>query len=110
MSTIRKQSLSSSDSIKSIDSKAYSTDKSRSDSDKQRTNSRNSDVDESLIIDLSTNLILKEGWGIPLQKEDNKKKQKRRSRDITYKPRKTPTPTINFDYDQFINIDIEEFK
>ena len=110
MSTIRKQSLSSSDSIKSIDSKAYSTDKSRSDSDKQRTNSRNSDVDESLIIDLSANLILKEGWGIPLQKQDSKKKQKRRSRDITYKPRKTPTPTINFDYDQFINIDIEEFK
>ena len=96
MSEIRKQSMSSNESIKSIDSRSYSTDKSRSDSDKQRSNS--DDASEILNIDVSTNLIFKEGWGINIKKEEKKNKHKRRSRDITYKPRKTPTPTINFDY------------
>tara|TARA_Y100000992_G_scaffold136977_1_gene90645 strand:- start:1627 stop:1971 length:345 start_codon:yes stop_codon:yes gene_type:complete len=110
--TVRKQSISSNESISSMDSRAYSTDKSRSDSsDKPRTSSRNSDIDDNIsnqLIDISSNVGLKEGWGFPLKKE--KKNFKRRVRDITYKPRRTPTPTINFDYDQFINIDIEEIK
>lgn len=111
MNAVRKNSISSNESIVSMDSRAYSTDRSYS-SDKPRTNSRNSDIDDNIsnmLIDISSNVGLKEGWGFPIKKEI-KKKSKRRSRDITYKPRRTPTPTINFDYDQFINIDIEEIK
>tara|TARA_Y100000991_G_scaffold214344_1_gene201868 strand:+ start:50 stop:388 length:339 start_codon:yes stop_codon:yes gene_type:complete len=108
--TTRKQSISSNESISSMDSRAYSTDRSRSDSgDKPRTNSRNSDIDDNisnLLIDISSNVELKEGWGFPVK--EKKKQSNRRLRDITYKPRRTPTPTINFDYGHFISI--EEIK
>lgn len=111
MSALRKNSISSNESIVSMDSRAYSTDRSISDSsDKPRTNSRNSDIDDNitnLFIDISSNVELKERWGFTIKK-GIKKKSIRRPRDITYKPRRTPTPTINFDYDQFINI--EEIK
>ena len=107
---IRKQSISSNESISTMDSRAYSTDKSRSDSSSSNRFDSTDDLNNTInniVIDISNNVELKEGWGFPIKKEEEKKK-KRRLRDVTYKPRRTPTPTINFDYGQFISI--EEIK
>ena len=97
---IRKNSISSnsSESIATIDSRSYSTDKSRS-------NSLELHVDITNITDLSNN---KNNWVIPIAKKDHK----RRKRDMHINQENiSTTPIINYEYLNFKEyVDIEEKK
>lgn len=97
---IRKNSISSnsSESITTIDSRSYSTDKSRS-------NSLELHVDITNITDLSNN---KNIWVIPIAKKDHK----RRKRDMPINQENiSTTPIINYEYLNFKqDVDIEEEK
>ncbi len=97
---IRKNSISSnsSESITTIDSRSYSTDKSRS-------NSLELHVDITNITDLSNN---KNNWVIPIAKKDHK----RRKRDMHINQENiSTTPIINYEYLNFKEyVDIEEKK
>ena len=97
---IRKNSISSnsSESITTIDSRSYSTDKSRS-------NSLELHVDITNITDLSNN---KNNWVIPIAKKDHK----RRKRDMHINQENiSTTPIINYEYLNFQQfVDIEEEK
>ena len=97
---IRKNSISSNsnESIATIDSRSYSTDKSRS-------NSLELHVDITNISDLSNN---KNNWVIPIAKKDHK----RRKRDMHINQENiSTTPIINYEYLNFQQfVDIEEEK
>lgn len=97
---IRKNSISSNsnESIATIDSRSYSTDKSRS-------NSLELHVDITNISDLSNN---KNNWVIPIAKKDHK----RRKRDMHINQENiSTTPIINYEYLNFQQfVDIEEKK
>jgi len=97
---IRKNSISSNsnESIVTIDSRSYSTDKSRS-------NSLELHVDITNITDLSNN---KNNWVIPIAKKDHK----RRKRDMHINQENiSTTPIINYEYLNFQQfVDIEEEK
>ena len=99
---IRKNSISSnsSESIPSIDSRSYSTDKSRS-------NSLELHVDITNINDLSNNLIEEKKWIIPIPI-----KKKRREREMSLKKETiSTTPIINYEYLNFQQfVDIESKK
>ena len=98
---IRKNSISSnsSESITSIDSRAYSTDKSRSNSIEF---SIETNIQSLTSIDLSNN---KNNWVIPIAKKEHK----RRKREMSFKNENiSTTPVINYDYlnfQQFIDIE-----
>ena len=97
---IRKNSISSNsnESIVTIDSRSYSTDKSRS-------NSLELHVDITNTTDLSNN---KNNWVIPIAKKD----YKRRKRDMPINQENiSTTPVINYEYLNFQQfVDIEEEK
>tara|TARA_B100001287_G_scaffold153856_1_gene129423 strand:+ start:449 stop:757 length:309 start_codon:yes stop_codon:yes gene_type:complete len=94
---IRKNSVSSNsnESISTIDSRSYSTDKSRS-------NSLELHVDITNITDLSNN---KNNWVIPIAK----KEPKRRKRDMHINNENiSTTPVINYDYLNFQHFTVLE--
>jgi hypothetical protein len=98
---LRKNSFTtnSSESITSIDSRSYSTDKSRSNSIEF---SIETNIENFTSIDLSNN---KNNWVIPIAK----KEPKRRKRDMHINNENiSTTPVINYDYLNFQHFTVLE--